>query len=350
MKRPKDLYVITTAKKRDALDWEREASNFMVTTNRDSSVNGVKIVVDSWNNIIKYVDVKNAFFIFDEQRLVGSGAWVKAFLKLAKNNHWLLLTATPGDKWTEYIPVFVANGFYKNRTEFLKRHVVYSRFTQYPKIERYIDVDRLIALKRSIIVYMPYLKKTLSHDIVKTAQFNQKAIDKIIIERWNEYTNMPVKDVSEMCALMRKTVNSDPSRVEIIKEISKTHKKLIIFYNFNYELEILRAMCEDLNMSYSEWNGHKHQQIPKKDSWIYLVQYTAGAEGWNCIETNAIVFYSQNYSYKIMVQSAGRIDRINTPFKDLYYYHIKSNSLIDLAISKCLVKKKDFNENRFMSV
>lgn len=348
MKKPKDLYIITTAKKRDSLEWEGECVPFLIS--HDPKLSTVKLTVDSWNNIGKYVKVKNAFFIFDEQRLVGSGAWVKSFLKIVKANNWILLSATPGDTWSDYIPVFIANGFYKNRTEFLRRHAVYNRFTKYPKVERYIEEGHLNRLRNEITIIMNYEKPTISCDRPIVVSYDKESFDKVMIKRWNIYEDKPVKAIGELCYLMRKVVNSDPSRIEAVKKIIKEHPKTIIFYNFDYELEMLKDMGESLQIPTSEWNGHAHKQIPKTNKWIYLVQYTAGAEGWNCIETDTIIFYSQNYSYKIMVQSAGRIDRLNTPFKKLYYYHIRSNSVIDLAIAKAIKKKKDFNINRFMDI
>lgn len=350
MNNPKDLYIITTARKRDTFEWEGECAPFLLSTNKEINKHKTNVVIDSWNNVHKYTEIKHAFFIFDEQRVIGSGLWVKSFLKIVKNNSWILLTATPGDTWMDYAPVFIANGFYKNKTEFLRKHVVFSRFTKYPKIDRYIECSRLERLKQQITVNMEYQKHTIPHDKDIFADFDKDIYDRVFLKRWNVFKNKPIKDVAELCYLMRRVVNSHPSRIEIVKGLLQKHPKIVLFYNFDYELEILRNLCAELNISFAEWNGHKHQNIPENDSWLYLVQYTAGAEGWNCVKTNCIVFYSQTYSYKTTVQSAGRIDRLNTTFTDLYYYHIKSKSAIDLAISKALSKKKNFNENDFLDL
>lgn len=350
MKNPKDLYIITTARKRDTLEWEQECELFSLYKERDKSVNNVSVIVDSWNNIIKYTEVKNAFFIFDEQRVIGNGVWVKSFLKITQNNNWILLTATPGDTWMDYVPVFLANKFYKNRTEFIRRHVIYKAFSRYPKIEKYIEVGRLIKLRDSITVTMKYRKKTITHEENINVPFDKEKLNTILVKRWNLYENRPVKDISEMCFLMRKVVNSDPRRLEVVAQLLKKHKKVIIFYNFNYERELLYEMTEKIKIPIAEWSGHKHEPIPKTDQWVYIVQYNAGAEGWNCIDTNVIIFYSQNYSYKMTVQAAGRIDRLNTPFKHLYYYYLRSQSYIDLAIKKAFEEKRDFNESYFLNI
>lgn len=349
MKKPKDLYIITTAKKRDSLEWEGECIAFSISRKSEFSINGIKVIVDSWNNIGKYVGVKNAFFIFDEQRLIGSGAWVKSFLKIVKENNWILLSATPGDTWSDYIPVFVANKFYKNRTEFLRRHAIYNRFTKFPKVEKYIETNRLRRLRDQITVTMKYHRSTIINDIPIIVSFDKESFKRVMVKRWDIFKNKPIKTIGELGYLMRKVVNNDPSRIEAVINIIKEHPKVIIFYNFDYELETLRKLSTSLKIPIGEWNGHNHQEIPKGKSWIYLVQYTAGAEGWNCIETDTIIFFSLNYSYKTTVQAAGRIDRLNTPFDKLNYYHIRSNSPIDLAISKTLKDKKNFNMHRFMS-
>jgi len=346
---PKDLYIITTARKRDTLEWEGELTPFLLSTHPETNFyRNHKVVVDSWNNIGKYVNVTGAFFIFDEQRVIGNGVWVKSFLKITKNNDWILLSATPGDTWQDYIPVFIANGFYKNRTEFTREHIVYSHFTKFPKIDRYVGTGKLLKLRRSILIDMDFKRETIPHHEDIYVSYDIETYKDVSRTRWNPYKNEPIQNAGELCYVWRRIVNSDESRQVAVLEIFENHPKVIIFYNFDYELEILKNLGFGSGVKIAEWNGHKHEPIPNSKSWVYLVQYSAGCEGWNCITTDTIIFYSQNYSYKVMVQAAGRTDRLNTPYTDLYYYHLKSRSGIDLAISKALKEKKNFNESKYV--
>lgn len=347
--KPKDLYIITTARKRDTLEWEGELSHFLLSTHEDQTKRyGNKIIVDSWNNIKKYADVTNSFFIFDEQRVVGYGAWTKAFLKIARHNDWILLSATPGDTWSDYIPVFIANGFYRNKSEFCREHIVYSRFTKYPQIERYINTGRLIRLRNNILIDMDFSRKTIAHHEDVYVKYDISKYKDVTRTRWDPYRNEPIQQASGLCYVLRRVVNESEYRVVALLELLEKCPRAIIFYNFDYELDILLNLNLGDDVAVAQWNGHKHQPVPDTDKWIYLVQYTAGAEGWNCIKTDTIIFFSQNYSYKIMAQSSGRIDRLNTPYTDLYYYHLKSRSGIDLAISKALSQKKQFNESKWV--
>ena len=339
MATPIDLYIITPAKKRDSGEWEDEISMF--------SFGDINITIDSWNNIAKYLNVCGAFFMFDEQRVVGYGKWSKSFIQITKKNKWVMLSATPGDTWSDYIPVFIANGFYKNKSDFASKHIVYSRFTKYPKVEKYLNMGKLINLRQSILVNIDYVREVKRHHITVISDYDKGLYKNIIRTRWNPYKDEPIQDASGLCFTLRCLVNSELDRIRVVKEIIEKHPTVIIFYNFDYELEILRDLGKELEIETAEWNGHKHQPLPKSSNWIYLVQYTAGAEGWNCITSNAMIFYSQNYSYKIMVQSAGRIDRRNSPYSDLYYYHVRSNSSIDIAIARALNRKKNFNEKGF---
>ena len=345
-----DLYIITTARKRDTAEWEGELSPFLLSSHPEVNLYRNHVVIDSWNNISKYSSVTDAFFIFDEQRVVGSGAWVKAFLKIAKSNKWILLSATPGDTWEDYIPVFVANGFYKNRTAFKEEHMVIRWVNgKYPKVERYMGVGKLMLLRNRILIDMDFKRQTISHHEDINVEYDISKYKEVGRTRWNPYKNEPIINASELCYVWRRIVNSDDSRQTAVLELFERHPKMIVFYMFDYELDILKNLHYGEDVQVAEWNGHRHEPIPSYDKWVYLVQYAAGAEGWNCISTDTIVFYSQNYSYKVMQQSAGRIDRLNTPFSDLYYYHLKSYAPIDIAIARALKEKKTFNETKYVS-
>ena len=345
-----ELLIFTTAKKRDDKDWERELSRFAIHPSTH------RVSIDSWNNIGKYSERKGAFIIFDEQRLVGNGSWVKAFYKLAEHNRWIMLSATPGDVWLDYVPVFVANGFYRNRTEFIRQHVVYKPFTRFPQVDRYVEQNVLQKLRRRILVDLPYERHTTRHIKYVPVSFDEPAFNKVWKDRWNIEKGQPIQDASELFAQMRKVTNSDLSRMSAVLNLLEKHKRLIIFYNFNYELDLLRTLTSYLSgdaissdFTVAEWNGHKHQEVPKSESWVYLVQYTAGAEGWECITTDTVVFWSLNYSYKIMEQCMGRIDRFNTGYVDLYYYIMLSKSWLDKAILRSVNNKKKFNEKRYLA-
>lgn len=349
MVNPKDLYIITTARKRDTHEWEAEMSPFRMSKDKKCSLYKHTVVIDSWNNIGKYGDIKDAFFIFDEQRVVGYGPWATTFIKIAKNNEWILLSATPGDTWGDYMAVFIANGFYRHKTDFVNRHVVYKRYGTYQKVDKYLDTGILNYYRNSILVNMDFERKTVPHHEHIYCNYSMTDYKFILKNRWNIYEDKPIKNAGEVCYLLRKVVNSDPSRSLMVYKIFKEHPKVIIFYNFDYELYILNTMKYGEGVEVAEWNGHRHDELPTGDRWVYLVQYSAGAEGWNCITTDTIIFYSQNYSYKTLEQARGRIDRMNTPFTDLYYYHLKSRSGIDLAIYRAIKNKKQFNERSFVS-
>ena len=348
MKNPKDLYIITTAMKRDKLEWDGELANFRLSTNQELNYYKNRVVIDSWNNIKKYSDIVDAFFIFDEDRVTGYGAWVKSFLKISKHNNWIILSATPGDTWQDYIPVFIANGFYKNKTEFTREHIVYSRFTKYPKIDRYIGTGKLIRLRNQILVNMDFERHTIQHHEDIYVQYDISKYKDVMRTRWDPFKDQPIQQTSDLCYILRRIVNSDESRQVKLLELLEDIPRAIIFYNFDYERNILLNLGYEEGTEIAEWTGHAHQEIPRSDKFVYLVQYAAGCEGWNYIGTDTIIFYSQSYSYKVMAQAAGRIDRLNSPYKHLYYYHLKSRSGIDLAISKALETKKIFNETKFI--
>lgn len=348
MGKPIDIYIITTAMKRDKKEWDDECSRYLLSTDANKCYHGVKVVIDSWNNIKKYDGVSGAFFLFDEQRVVGNGAWVKAFLKITKVNQWILLSGTPGDSYMDYIPVFLANGFYKNRTEFIRNHVIYKRYLKYPAVERFVGTKKLAYLREKVLIDMNFKRSTVAHHETIIVPYDVDIYQQLLKTRWNSYESRPVETSAELCYLLRKTVNSDYRRLEALSKLLRAHSRSIIFFNHTYEVELIMDLCKSLDIPCARWDGKKHEPIPNTKRWAYIVQYAAGDSGWNCTDTDTVIFYSQSYSYKSTVQAAGRIDRLNTPFTDLYFFHLRSNAGIDRAIYSALKRKKEFNATRYI--
>lgn len=347
--RPLDLYIITTAQKRDKKEWLVDMLPYLITPDNSVKIYDHQVVIDSWNNIQKYKDIHGAFFIFDEDRVTGYGAWVKAFLEIAKHNQWIILSATPGDTWMDYMPVFIANGFYRNKTDFCNQHIIWSRFAKFPMVDKYFNTKRLERLRDGILIDMTFERHTAPHHEDVYCDYDHIEYKTLMKERFDIWKGEPMQNAADLCRALRRCVNSHISRQIALMEIFEDHPKLIIFYNYDYELDILKDLFSQVDeCEVREWNGHAHNELPSSLRWVYLVQYNAGAEGWNCITTDTIVFYSQTYSYKQLQQSCGRIDRLNTSFVDLYYYHLKSRSGIDAAISRALANKKEFNEYRYI--
>ena len=343
------LYIITTAMKRNLKEWDKELLKFYLDVEHsEANPNKIEIVIDSWNNVKKYKEVKDAFFIFDEDKVTGYGVWAKSFITISKHNQWVIATATPGDKWEDYIPVFIANGFFRNKTHFMEEHCLMSRFSTYPKIEKYLKTVKLAEYRDAITVTVNYKPPAELHHIYERVGYDKSEYMKVMKFRVNPFTSEPIKNISELCFTVRKINNSDNSRIFRLKRLVMEHPKVIIFYNYNYELDILKEALTSLEVPFTEWNGHLHEDILVGDRWAYLVNYSSAAEGWNCITTDTIIFYSDNYSYKIMTQAAGRINRLNTPYDHLYYYHLVSDSPIDRSIRNTLIRKKKFNEATFL--
>lgn len=333
----KKLLIITTAQKRNNGEWLEECKVF-----------GLKPIIDSWNNIRKYEKYENCFIIFDEDHLTGYGAWSKTFIKMAKCNDWLVLTGTPGDNYSEFMTVFIAKGWYKNKRDFEENHVIYSRYSKYPKVDRYINKGLLEKHRRDILVKMFVEKHPRVHKEIVITQYDISKYKKAYKEKRDE-NNKPFKNATAFCLYLRKICNEDESKIVKVRELLLKHNKVIIFYNYIYEKEILLKLLKTMKtFNVGEYNGQHHDDIPIGERWAYLCQYTAASEGWNCLLCDTMIFFSMSYSYKAMEQAAGRINRVNTPYKDLYYYYLRTASSIDLSINRALSTKRNFNESTFI--
>lgn len=330
------VYIITPARKRNTGEWFDDI--------RKNDMDETRFVVDSWNNLSKYKDVKDAFFLFDEQKVSGKGTWAKSLIRIAKSNQWILLSATPGDTYDDYATVLIANGFVRNRTTWYDEYCV-TKSQPFFHIVDHKNKDVIDMMIRRIFIKMDYQSDKKRIERVIPIQARSAGEEKeILMTHKAPGAQMPFTTFAAAIAYVRMNCYDKSKKTEALRKIIEKHKKIIVFYNFLSEkLEIERAAI-DANVTINFYNGQRHDPIPDTDEWVYGVQYNSGAEAWNCITTNAMVFYSPNYSYKTMEQAHGRIDRVNSPYECLYYYMLLNELNIDNKVMNALSSKKDFNE------
>ena len=170
----------------------------------------------------------------------------------------------------------------------------------------------------------------------------------VVKNRMDPWTNEPLRDAGGVCRILRKVVSDNDWRSDETLRLLASHERVIVFYNYDYELERILAVADRDGRPSAQWNGHRHDPVPRGERWIYICQYTSAAEGWNCTDTDTVLFWSLNYSWRVMEQCEGRIDRLNTPYSRLRYYFLESKSSIDEAIRRSLSLKKVFNERAFV--
>ena len=333
-----DLYIITTSKKRNAGEWEEEIAKLGCPPPK---------AIDSWNRLKNYRMVSDAFFLFDEHKVGGHGKWAQSMITIAKKNKWILLTATPGDVWDDYASIFIANEFVKNKTTWNEDFCIFDRISKYPKIIGYQREDVLKNMRDAVLVPMEYQSEKVPIPYVIPYKVDHEEEAYVLARRKSlRHPEMRAfRNTSAMFAYMRMNLPDKESKIQALADVLKKEPKAIIFYNFTPEKYEIENAARQVNIPFFQYNGQIKDNVPDGDTWVYAVQYTAGAEAWNCITCRTVIFYSMNYSYKVMTQAKGRIDRCNSPFDELhYYYFISPDFEIDQEILNALTRKEKFNE------
>lgn len=138
-------------------------------------------------------------------------------------------------------------------------------------------------------------------------------------------------------------------RYSMIKELlESTNDRMVIFYNFNAELEQLKVICEELDKPISQVNGSVKDldNFENIDNTVLLVQYQAGAMGLNLQKANKIIYFSLTESSDLFEQSKKRIHRIGTT-QPCFYYILMCENSVEEDIYKSLLLKQDYNDALF---
>lgn len=131
--------------------------------------------------------------------------------------------------------------------------------------------------------------------------------------------------------------------------IQSTSDRLIIFYNFNDELDILKGICEALERPYSQVNGSIKDLLAYEefDDSISIIQYQAGAMGLNLQKCNKIIYFSLPERSELFEQSKKRIHRIGQS-QSCFYYVMMTKDTIEGTIYENLKMRRDYTDDLFI--
>ena len=139
------------------------------------------------------------------------------------------------------------------------------------------------------------------------------------------------------------------NKLNALKEIMEsTNNRLIIFYNFTKEKDLIVDICKKLNKSYSIINGEIKDLTAyetNEDS-ITIVQYQAGAMGLNLQKANKIIYFTLPLSSELFEQSKKRIHRIGQ-VDTCFYYYLLAKGTIEESIYKTLLMRKDYTNELY---
>lgn len=230
-----------------------------------------------------------------------------------------------------------ANGFplrvidgYKNVERLKKKMRAYG--CHFLKTEDCIDLPEQIDQTIKVPVSKEYgiFKKDRICTINDTELVGDTTLTKLLYER-------------QLCGQYNK------DKLEAFRDlVESTNDRLIVFYNFNAELEALKGICESVGRSISLVNGQGRDLLSYENdnSSITLIQYQAGAMGLNLQKSNRIIYYTPPLSSELFEQSKKRIHRIGQS-KTCFYYYLTCKGSVEEKIYKTLAMRRDYTEALF---
>lgn len=323
---------------------------------------------------LKWVD-EDTFIIIDESHKVAntSSKVTKYVMKLSKKaKYTYLCTATPisNGKYEQYYPQLKMLGVYNGTKKEYYNMFVDERMTrmggsQFMQITGYRNIDLLENMVNQCSVNYkrdkPYLPEDYVYKTKKPAMFNKLKKNRMyktdngeVIELDNSSKLFnALRCVSHGFLLgINKQVSKEP--FERLQAILETHnnERVVIFYNYNIELEMLKQLLSKLKRPTSEYNGARKdlKEFKGKYNGVVLAHYKSASTGINdFVISNVMVFNSLPLSSIELTQSKGRIDRQGQGKKPMYYFIIPDTP-VEKKIFEQITNGKDFTNEMIEDV
>lgn len=308
--------------------------------------------------------LKNFTLILDESQYIKNETSERAkFILNLNSDNVILLSGTPtGGKYEELWTQLRLLGWNISKKAFYNHYTITEMidvggFT-IPVVVGYKNVDRLkeklkshgaVFMKSDEVFDLPdqIEQLVLVENIREYTRFKKDRVITI-----NEETLVGDTALTKLLYLRQLSSIYNSNKHEAFKDlISSTEDRVVVFYNFKKEFEILKGICEVLEkpVSYINGDGTDLKNYEVKNNTVTLVQYQAGATGINLQRANKVIYHSLPLSSELWMQSKKRIHRIGQSRTCFYYYLITKNS-IEEKILDVLKERQDFTLDLFERV
>lgn len=352
----KKVLVVTTASKSKSGDFEHEAD---VWNGEDWRAGLDEFTVISWHRFKKWTDENSKklgeyMYVLDEvAKAKGymSGMGIAARRVWARTKNWTGYTATPGDRWIDLMPYFVAVGLVHNKTSFMREYCVVQNYKGYPEITHYLNEDKLEKMWR-YAAYIPdtaQAAKELPPEIHKVHKFKAPSYYKKAIKTRVKEDGTLIETTMGLMHYLRQLCFTKDKQEWLKDFIENLGDNCVFFCNYIEEEE---GICEIANKVLPKgariWRiDGKHHEIPTADTIgkydIVVAHYASGGEALNLQFMHYWCSVSPNYSFSTSIQARGRIKRIGQKHT-MFFLYLQAENTVEDDIYKCLKLKSDFSE------
>ena len=383
------LLVVCLATKVD--DWNRDLTDELgldevvslnkgTKKNRELMEDAQYLVISfesSWRldkELVAWVDDDTYIIVDESHKIKNPSSKVGKFMRKlgAKTDYKTILTGTPqSNGYIDYYNQFHFLGYLDmNQTNFKKRYAI-TQMMQYgagPIFQEIIgyrnteELDEMIhnhsvfydrklddeELPDEIPVYFPSYPKYRKISNDKVYEFKDGTLE--IYDTLGAGVMLQRQLASGYISKGGNTEVLDKSKLDWMRDFLEGYdERVVVFYNYNAELEQLKQLLERLDRPYSEYNGHRKdlRAFQESSEGVVLANYGSASTGINdFVIASTMVMYSLTTSYIDFEQAKKRIDRIGQTKKPLFYFLIMKGT-IDARVYHSLQEGKDFDERMY---
>ena len=303
--------------------------------------------------------LKDFTMMLDESSMIKNETAKRTkFILSLKPSHTILLSGTPTDGKYEFLySQLRLLGWKITKTAYYNRYIktelrsyggpmfrVVTGYKNVSELKAKLKEYGAVFAKAEEVIKLPE-KKFIKEYSTVSSDYKKFMKDRVIKIDDKELTGDSTLS-KRLYARMLCSAYSKDKIARLIDLVNSTSDRVIIFYNFNTELEVLRKVLFDRPISIVNGQVKDLKEYENNDNSVTLIQYQAGAMGLNLQKANRIIYFSLPERSELFEQSKARICRIGQE-KQCYYHIMMCHKSVEEKIYECLLMRKDYTDELF---